>query len=182
LKRILVFGMLWCCGLAICAADDPPPAASPTPTPTPTPTPAAAARPRAVPVGDAHAKPTGDASSAGGANSAGEANAAAQAKPASGDDAAPVKFSSSDQWMLAGYNDEEVIYTIIVSNDDTRVIRCTTLMQGWYYEKGKEKGQKLPISDRQSTTLFPNKPARVGNWMDMDKASGATYSVKCRAA
>ena len=115
-------------------------------------------RPRAVPVGAAHPEPADD-------GAAGKAP-----------EAAPVKFSTTDKWIVAGYNNNELVYTIIVSNEDTRIIHCTALMQGWYFENGK----KLPISDRQSTTVFPNQPTQVGNWMDMDQPSGTTYTVKCR--
>jgi hypothetical protein len=117
-----------------------------------------AARPRGVPVGEAHAPPPDE----------GTPNESADAKPA--------KFSATDKWVLAGYNNNEIVYTIIVSNEDTRILHCTTLMQGWYFENGK----KLPISDRQSATVFPDQPVQIGNWMDMDQQSGATFTVKCR--
>jgi hypothetical protein len=168
MKSILWLGLGWC--LMVRAADEP----------------ASAPRPRAVPVGAAHAETSDDpgAHSVGdGARNPGAAarNAADAARnPAeaarTAGDAAPVKFSTTDKWVLAGYNNNEIVYTIIVANEDTRILHCTTLMQGWYYENGK----KLPISDRQSTTVFPNQPTQVGNWMDMDQQSGATYSVKCR--
>ncbi len=119
---------------------------------------AKAPRPRAVPVGTANAESADDA-------------AASKVS-----DAAPAKFSTTDKWILAGYNNNELVYTIIVSNEDTRIIHCTALMQGWYYENGA----KLPISDRQSTTVFPNQPTQLGNWMDMDQPSGTKYTVKCR--
>ena len=108
----------------------------------------------------------------------GVANAAApeEAPPARVGDGVPAKFSSAEKWSLAGYNNNEVVYTIIVTNEDTRILHCTTLMNGWYFEDGK----KLSISDRQSTTVFPNEPTQVGNWMDLDQASGVTYTVKCR--
>jgi len=124
--------------------------------------PAAATRPRAVPVGSAHAESADD-----------------PPPPAASEVAqtgAPAKFSTTDKWLLAGYNNNELVYTIIVTNEDTRIIHCTALMHGWYYENGV----KRPISDRQATTVFPNQPTQIGNWMDMDQQSGATYSVKCR--
>jgi hypothetical protein len=117
-----------------------------------------AERPRAVPVGAAHAASSDEG------------------MPNQNKDAAPAKFSATDKWVLAGYNNNEIVYTIIVSNDDTRILHCTTLMQGWYVENGK----KLPISDRQSATVFPDQPAQIGNWMDMDRQSGATFTVRCR--
>lgn len=127
---------------------------------------AGAARPRAVPVGSAVAQ----------AAEASAARAADESAARKAPDGAPAKYTTTDKWILAGYNNNEIVYTIIVANDDTRILHCTALMQGWYYENGK----KLPISDRQSATVFPNQPTELGNWMDMDQASGATYSVKCR--
>jgi len=85
------------------------------------------------------------------------------------------KFISEAKWLLAGYNNNEVVYTILVTNQDSRTIRCTTQVQGFYLQNG----QKTSISDRQITTVFPNEPTQVGNWMDLDQPSGATYSVKC---
>jgi len=100
--------------------------------------------------------------------------------PATGVDQAaasdPPKFVSEGRWLLAGYNNNELVYTILVTNQDSRIIRCTTDMQGFYLENG----QKQSISDRQVTTVFPNQQTKVGNWMDMDQQSGATYTVKCK--
>ena len=120
-----------------------------------------AARPRGVAVGTAQASA--------GASTVDATSAKESAAPS-------VKYSTRDQWSLAGYNNNELVYTIIVTNEDTRILHCTTLMSGWYIENGR----KLSISDRQSTTVFPDQPTQVGNWMDMDQASGTTYSVKCR--
>lgn len=117
------------------------------------------ARPRGVPIGSAKTNVAED-----------------DVAPVQAGDKAAAKFSTTDKWSLAGYNNNEVVYTIIVTNEDTRILHCTTLMNGWYLEDGK----KLSISDRQSTTVFPDQPTQVGNWMDMDQASGATYTVKCR--
>jgi hypothetical protein len=91
------------------------------------------------------------------------------------DAAEPVKFSSEGKWGLAGYNNNEVIYTILVTNHDFRIIRCSLEMQGFYFENGK----KLTVSDRQSTTVFPEQEVQAGNWAGMDQPSGATYTVKC---
>jgi hypothetical protein len=85
------------------------------------------------------------------------------------------KFASVAKWVLAGYNSDEIVYTVFVTNEDPRIIRCTTEVKGFYFEDGT----KLSISDRQITTVFPNQPTRVGYWMDMDQQSGASYSVKC---
>jgi hypothetical protein len=85
------------------------------------------------------------------------------------------KFVAEAKWGLAGYNNNEVYYTIFVTSQNEGVIRCTTEIKGFYFDNG----QKLSIADRQMTTVFPNQPTQVGIWMDMDQASGATYSVKC---
>jgi hypothetical protein len=87
------------------------------------------------------------------------------------------KFVSEAKWQLAGYNNDEIVYTVFVTNQDTRILRCTTEVKGFYFENGT----KQSISDRQITTVFPNEPTRVGYWMDMDQQSGASYSVKCHA-
>lgn len=124
---------------------------------TPAAAPARAARPRqAMP-----AAPSADAGST------------TDGKPVSAAD--PPKFVSEAKWGLAGYNNNEVYYTIFVTNQDPRVIRCTTQIQGVYFLNG----EKSSITDRQITTVFPNQPTQVGIWMDMDENSGATYSVKC---
>ncbi len=88
------------------------------------------------------------------------------------------KFVAEAKWLLAGYNNNEVIYTVVVTSQDARIIRCVTDVSGTYIDNGK----KLTISDRQTTTVFPNQPTQVGNWMDLDRDSGATYAVKCRPA
>jgi hypothetical protein len=97
------------------------------------------------------------------------------APPAGGDRDAP-QFVTEAKWAVAGYNNEEIVYTILITNRDTRILRCTTLLQGSYYENGK----KLSISDRQSSTVFPDQQVQAGNWLGMDEKTGATYSVKCR--
>jgi len=63
-----------------------------------------------------------------------------------------------------------------VTNQDSRIIRCTTQIKGAYFDNG----QKLSIEDRQVSTVFPSERTQIGNWMGMDQASGATYSVKCK--
>jgi hypothetical protein len=90
---------------------------------------------------------------------------------------APARFETAAQWKIAGYNNEEIIYTIVVTSHDSRIIRCTTELKGSYYENG----QKLKVADRQLSTVFPDQQVQVGNWMGMDEKSGATYSVKCHA-
>jgi hypothetical protein len=87
------------------------------------------------------------------------------------------KFTTDAKWETAGYNNDEIVYTILVTSHDSRIIRCTTSLQGSYYENG----QKQTVSDRQLSTVFPNQQVQVGNWMGMDQQSGATYSVHCHA-
>jgi|HubBroStandDraft_1064217.scaffolds.fasta_scaffold08813_5 hypothetical protein len=86
-----------------------------------------------------------------------------------------VQFSAEALWDLAGYNNDEVIYTIFITSHDPRILRCTTELKGAYYENG----EKHSVSDRQSTTVFPEQRTTAGNWQGMDQSSGATYSVKC---
>ena len=87
------------------------------------------------------------------------------------------KFASEDKWLLAGYNNNEVVYQVYVTSHDSRVIRCTTEIKGWNIDNG----EKVSVTDRQITTVLPNEPTQVGNWMDLDQASGVVYSVKCHA-
>ena len=94
--------------------------------------------------------------------------------PSNGDKAA-AKFTTDAKWETAGYNNDEIVYTILVTSHDSRIIRCTTSLQGSYYENG----QKQTVSDRQMSTVFPNQQVQVGNWMGMDQQSGATYAVHC---
>jgi hypothetical protein len=86
-------------------------------------------------------------------------------------------YSVSASWVIAGYNDNEVIYSITIGNNDANVIRCTTLLSGYYLDNGTRHA----ISDRQSVTLFPGKQSSAGTWQGLDQASGATYKVTCRA-
>ena len=86
-------------------------------------------------------------------------------------------YSVDASWVIAGYNDNEVIYSIIIINLDQRIIRCSTLLSGFYLDSGT----KHAISDRQGVTIFPGKQSSAGRWLGMDQASGATYKVTCRA-
>jgi hypothetical protein len=90
--------------------------------------------------------------------------------------AAPASFVAEEKWGLAGYNNNEPIYTILVTSRDARIIRCTADLKGTYIENG----EKLSITDRQTMTVFPNQQVQIGNWSGMDQQSGATYAVKCR--
>ena len=87
------------------------------------------------------------------------------------------KYSVDASWVIAGYNDDEVIYSIIITNQDQRIIRCNTLLSGYYLDNGA----KHAVSDRQGVTIFPGKQSSAGRWVGMDQASGATYKVTCRA-
>jgi hypothetical protein len=131
-----------------------------------------AARPRQVAIGT-NATPAGPPSAA--PDSATSTSAPSAAPAAANPTPTDPQFASEAKWVLAGYNSDEIVYTVFVTNQDPRIIRCTTEVKGFYFENGT----KLSIQDRQITTVFPNQPTRVGYWMDMDQQSGATYSVKC---
>lgn len=98
-----------------------------------------------------------------------------QAAAPTADGKPPARYSTEAKWDTAGYNNDEIVYTIVVTSHDSRIIRCTTSLQGSYYENG----QKQSVSDRQLSTVFPDQQVQVGNWMGMDQQSGATYSVRC---
>lgn len=111
------------------------------------------------------------------------APAAAAVEASSSKERAPqiaqdIPVSVEDQWDLAGYNNDEVIYTIFITSHDPRILRCTTELKGAYYQNG----EKHTVSDRQITTVFPEQRTSAGNWQGMDQKSGATYSVKCHPA
>jgi hypothetical protein len=89
-----------------------------------------------------------------------------------------VSYSTEDNWELAGYNLEEIIYTVFITNHDTRILRCRTQMHGRYIEDGKV----TEISDMQLSTLLPDQRVQVGTWIGLDQKSGATYSVTCKSA
>ena len=86
-------------------------------------------------------------------------------------------YSVDASWVIAGYNDDEVIYSIIITNQDPRIIRCSTLLSGSYLENGTRHS----VSDRQGVTIFPGKLSSAGRWVGMDQTAGATYKVTCRA-
>jgi hypothetical protein len=98
----------------------------------------------------------------------GDALAAAEGEPA--------RFAAEAKWEVAGYNDQEIVYTILITNQDTRIIHCSAELHGYYFENG----EKRSIADRQGTTVFPGKQVTVGHWLGMDPNSGATYKVTCR--
>ena len=86
-------------------------------------------------------------------------------------------FTTEEKWGMAGYNNNEPIYTILITSHDPRIIRCTADLKGTYIENG----EKLAVTDRQTTTVFPNTQVQVGNWSGMDQQFGAVYAVKCHA-
>jgi hypothetical protein len=100
---------------------------------------------------------------------------AAKADQPAADGKPPARFTTEAKWDTAGYNNDEIVYTILVTSHDSRIIRCTTSLQGSYYENGA----KQSVSDRQLSTVFPDQQVQVGNWMGMDQQSGATYAVHC---
>jgi hypothetical protein len=95
--------------------------------------------------------------------------------PAMSGPASPINVVSQAKWALAGYNNEEIIYTVVLTSHDPRIVRCVTRLSGFYYENG----MKQAVTDQQITTVFPEHVIEVGNWVGMDPASGATYSVTC---
>ena len=100
--------------------------------------------------------------------------AADASEPATdGDQGAQV--SSEAKWQLAGYNNNELVYTIFITSHDNRILRCIIELNGSYYENG----EKHSVSDRQSTTVFPEQRVQIGNWQGLDEKSGASYGVKC---
>lgn len=168
------------CWAAVGAAEDdapapPAPASSPAalaagPAPAAA-TPAHPSRPRGVAPGAA-AQAGADATAAG----AGHPPPAASGTATPSGTAAPVMFVAEEKWGMAGYNNNEPVYTILVTSRDERIMRCTADLKGTYIENGA----KLSIADRQTATIFPNQQVQIGNWAGMDQQSGATYSVKCR--
>jgi hypothetical protein len=87
------------------------------------------------------------------------------------------KYTVDASWVIAGYNDDEVIYSIIITNLDASIIRCSTLLSGSYLDNGTRHS----VSDRQGVTIFPGKQQSAGRWVGMDQTAGATYKVTCRA-
>ncbi len=83
---------------------------------------------------------------------------------------------AEEKWGMAGYNSNEPVYTILVTSHDPRIIRCTADLKGIFIENG----EKEPVTDRQTVTVFPNSQVQVGNWAGMDQQSGASYAVTCR--
>jgi hypothetical protein len=74
--------------------------------------------------------------------------------------APPAKYRTDAKWEVAGYNNEEIVYSILVTNEDSRIIHCNAELKGFYIENG----EKHSISDRQGSTIFPGKQVSVGHW------------------
>ena len=156
-------------GVARAEPDDPAPA-PPRATVTATPALAVAHAPAAAPL----------ASAPGAAGSITTA-AAAAATPATATvgtvSTSGPQFASLDRWEHAGYNQDEIVYTVFITNHEPNILRCRTEIHGFYFNNG----QKGEISDVQVSTVFPDKQVQAGIWSGLDEASGATYKVSCRA-
>jgi hypothetical protein len=87
------------------------------------------------------------------------------------------RFASQDRWEHAGYNQDEIVYTVFITSHEPNILRCRTEIHGFYFSNG----QKGEISDVQVSTVFPDKQIQAGIWSGLDEASGATYKVSCRA-
>jgi len=162
-------------------------AAAPVPAPAPAAAVSAPDAPASLPAAPAsspaasgpaesvpNVRPRGVAPGLAAANANGSPSAGAGT--AAGSESTPALFTAEEKWGLAGYNNNEPIYTILVTSHDARIMRCTADLKGTYIENG----EKQSITDRQTITVFPNQQVQMGNWSGMDQQSGATYSVKCR--
>lgn len=98
------------------------------------------------------------------------------ASAASTKDPATPQFVAEEKWERAGYNNDEVVYSVYITNHDTRILSCTTKIQGFYLSNGK----KSSIADQQLSTVFPDQQVQAGIWLDMDEKSGAKYQVNCK--
>jgi hypothetical protein len=96
-----------------------------------------------------------------------------------GTDPTAARFVSEDEWQLAGYNLEEIIYTVWITSRDERILKCRTQMHGWSVD---DDGTKSEITDLQLSTVFPNQRTQVGIWTGLDQSSGATYKTQCHPA
>lgn len=101
----------------------------------------------------------------------------ATANPPPEDGRPPAQYSAETRWEIAGYNSEEIIFSVVITSHDTRIIRCSTEIKGFYFENG----EKHSVRDRQVSTVFPDQLVQVGSWTGMDKESGATHTTQCRA-
>jgi hypothetical protein len=97
--------------------------------------------------------------------------------PSRASDPSGPQFASQDRWEHAGYNQDEIVYTVFITSHEPNILRCRTEIHGFYFNNG----QKGEISDVQVSTVFPDKQVQAGIWSGLDEASGATYKVSCRA-
>ena len=105
------------------------------------------------------------------------AGATAAGAPATTSPTSLPHFASEDRWEHAGYNQDEIVYTVFITNHDPNILRCRTEVHGFYFNNG----QKGEISDIQVSTVFPDKQVQAGIWAGLDEGSGATYKVSCRS-
>src|SRR5258708_128251 len=63
----------------------------------------------------------------------------AQKDEPSADGNPPARFTTEGKGETAGYKNDEIVYPIIVTSHDSRVIRCTASLQGSYYENGQKQ-------------------------------------------
>ena len=89
----------------------------------------------------------------------------------------PALFTSQDRWQHAGYNLDEIVYTVFIINHDSRILRCRTKVTASYMD---DKGVKNELTDLQTTTVFPNHQEQAGIWLGLDEPSGATFKVTCK--
>ncbi len=104
------------------------------------------------------------------------ADSVAPATSATSKNAAAPQFVAEEKWDKAGYNNDEVVYSVYITNHDTRILSCTTKIQGFYLSNGKRSS----IADQQLSTVFPDQQVQAGIWLDMDEKSGAKFQVNCK--
>lgn len=86
------------------------------------------------------------------------------------------RFTSQDRWQHAGYNLDEIIYTVFITNVDSRILRCRTVVHATYINNG----QRNELTDLQTTIVHPDDQGQAGIWAGLDEASGATFKVTCK--
>ena len=89
----------------------------------------------------------------------------------------PARFSAEAKWQHAGYNLDEIVYTITITSQDSRILRCRTEIKGFSVDNTK----RSVITDLQVSTVFPDQQVQAGTWTGLDEKSGATYTVRCKA-
>jgi hypothetical protein len=111
------------------------------------------------------------------ASAPGTTGSAIAAAPTAAATPSTTQVASQDRWEHAGYNQDEIVYTVFITSHEPNILRCRTEIHGFYFNNG----QKGEISDVQVSTVFPDKQVQAGIWSGLDEASGATYKVNCRA-